>query len=215
MNKPGIATIAISAAVLTLVAGGASAATLIGSNQIKDDSVRSVDIQDGTIHGRDLTDSLNADLSKPGPKGDTGAQGVQGPQGPVGLQGPVGPQSLNGTVYRVAHYTGGANGGAIATVACADDNATSQQYIAISGGVQIINADGDDSVTNDSNVAVADSFPGRMNFTDDPAGYTTKAGRLDGWIVRFGDNTKSAAQVNVWAICVKRPADVSVQTTDY
>jgi hypothetical protein len=191
MNKPGIATIAISAAVLTLVAGGASAATLIGSAQIKDDSIRSVDIQDGTIHGRDLADSLNANLDQPGPKGD------------------------NGTVYRVAHYTGGANGGAIATVACADDNATSQQYIAISGGVQIVNADGDDLVTNDSNVAVADSFPGRMNFTDDPADYTTKPGRLDGWIVRFGDNSKSAAQVNVWAICVKRPADVSVQTTDY
>ena len=58
----------------------------------------------------------------------------------------------------------------------------SQKYVAISGGVQILNADGDNVWTNDNNLNVADSFPGSMDWSTN----TPKADRLDGWVVRFG-----------------------------
>jgi hypothetical protein len=44
---------------------------------------------------------------------------------------------------------------------------------------------------------------------------TPKADRLDGWIVRWGDDAKSAAKVNVWAVCMKRGGDVTTETTNY
>jgi hypothetical protein len=177
MNKSRVITVGSAAAVLAMVAGGASAASLITSK----------DIQDGAVHKIDLSPGANRALDK------------------------AGQPALTGAVYRIAHYSGGANGGAIATVACADTENKSQKYVAISGGVQILNADGDLDATNDSNVAVADSFPGRMDWSTN----SPKANRLDGWVVRFGDDSKAATQVNIWAVCMPAPADLQVQTTDY
>lgn len=149
--------------------------------------ITSADVKDGAVHKIDLSDGVNNAVAKAGQPGLTGA------------------------VNRVAHYSGGANGGAIATVACGDTESKSQKYVAISGGVQIINADGDQTLGNDSNVAVADSFPGRMDWST----YSPKADRLDGWIVRFGDDSTAADKVDIWAVCVPAPADLQVQTTDY
>jgi hypothetical protein len=220
------AAVVAGAAVIALAAtgGGAVAASLVTSSDIQDGTIKTVDIKpdaitgdvisDGAVHQKNLSDGVQSKLDQTGPRGATGAQGPAGVQGPAGAQGPAGPKGaggLEGAVYRVAHYSQGANGGAIATVACGDDETTSQQYVAISGGVQIVNADGNHNLSDDSNVAVADSFPGRMDWdTSSP-----KSNRLDGWIVRFGDDTKAADQVNVWAVCVKRPADLKVQTNDY
>jgi hypothetical protein len=149
--------------------------------------ITSHDIKDGAVHKVDLSDGVNSALTK----------GIQ--------------PGTAGTIYRVAHYSGGANGGAIATVKCANNENKSQKYVAVSGGVQILDADGDSNAADDSNVAVADSFPGRMDWdTQSPL-----ADRLDGWIVRFGDDTKAAAQVNVWAVCMPRADDVQVQTNSY
>ena len=178
MNKSRVITVGSAVAVLALTAGTASAATtLITGSDIKDGSVRKVDLSTG----------INRDLVK-----------AQQP-------------ATTGTVYRVAHYANGANGTAIGTVACADKETKSQQYVAIAGGMQILNADGDLDYTNDHAVAVADSFPGRMDWnTNSP-----KANRLDGWVIRWGNAAESAAQVNVWAICMKKSADVHVETTNY
>ena len=177
MNKSRVITVGSAVAVLALTAGTASAATTF---------ITSSDIKDGTIRKVDLNDSVSRAL-------------VKAQEAPAG------------TVYRVAHYAGGANGTAIGTVACADTNHKSQKYIAISGGMQILDADGDKNLANDNAVAVADSFPGRMDWdTNSP-----KAGRLDGWVIRWGNAAESAAQVNVWAVCMKKPADVQVETTNY
>jgi hypothetical protein len=184
-----------AALVLAATGGGAVAASMVTSQDIQDGTIKAVDmsdgaagsrvIGDGAVHQEDLSSGLAAALSK---------------------------GALDGTVYRVAHYPGGANGGAIATVACGDTDAKSQKYIAIAGGVQVINADGDSTFANDKNPAVADSFPGRMDYSNN----TPKPDRLDGWIVRLGDTTgQGADQINIWAICVPRPADVSVQTNSY
>lgn len=149
--------------------------------------ITSSDIKDGAVHKVDLGAGVNRDL-------DMAEQ-----------------PATTGTVYRVAHYANGAGGTAVATVACADTDGKSQKYIAVAGGVQVIDADGDSTFGNDNAVAVADSFPGRMDWdTNSP-----KPGRLDGWVVRWGDDTKSMPQVNVWAVCMKKGDDVQVQTNTY
>jgi hypothetical protein len=76
----------------------------------------------------------------------------------------------------------------------------------------MLNADGDTDITNDDNPVVSDSFPGRMNWAGDAA--APKDGRLDGWIVRFGSQQMDTP-VNIWAICMPRAANVSVQTNNY
>jgi hypothetical protein len=185
-----------AALVLAATGGGAIAAGMVTSQDIQDGTIKAVDISDGAagsrviadggVHADDLSDGVNSALSKAG--------------------------TLDGTVYRIAHYSGGANAGAIATVACADTDAKSQKFIAIAGGVQVLNADGDSTFSNDKNPAVSDSFPGRMDYSNN----TPKPDRLDGWIVRLGDTSGLGAdQINIWAVCVPRPADVQVQTNNY
>jgi hypothetical protein len=173
--------------IITIGSAAAVLALTAGTASAATTLINSSDIQDGAVHKVDLSDGVNRDLTMAEQPG------------------------IAGTVYRIAHYSGGANGGAIASVSCADTEKKSQKYVAISGGVQILDADGDLNAADDSNVAVADSFPGRMDWDT----YSPKASRLDGWIVRFGDDTKAAAKVNIWAVCIPKPADLQVETTNY
>ena len=123
---------------------------------------------------------------------------VRGPQGKQGPQGVKGDDGLAGAVYRVENYENG--GGGDATVACADNEADSQKYTAIAGGVQAGHVG-----TND--FAVAASFPGRMNWdTNEP-----KANRLDGWIVL--GNGVHTDNLKIWALCVPN-TDIPVQTVN-
>ena len=112
MGKKGVLAAAVAAASLIVVvaASSATARSLITGLQIKNGSITSADLADGTIKPRDLAPSLRrAPAVIPGPqgpagpqgavgaqgaKGDTGAQGVPGPggpQGPAGAQGQTGP----------------------------------------------------------------------------------------------------------------------------
>lgn len=171
-----------------LITVGSAAAVLAltaGAASAASSMITSKDIQDGAVHRADLSKGVVRDLDK--------------------------AQALNGPIYRVAHYTNGAGGTAVATVACADNDEKSQKYIAIAGGTQIIDADGDQNFSNDETIAVSDSFPGRMDWTTN----TPKPNRLDGWVVRWDDAAKSTQKVNVWAVCVKRSDNVKVQTTNY
>ena len=97
------------------------------------------------------------------------------------------------------YNAGNTNAGAIATVACDADPAKTN-YVAISGGVQVL---GLDAGANNRNTPVSSSFPGRMDWTTN----APKPGRLDGWIVQFGGNAgatsdKNPEKVKVWALCV-------------
>ena len=174
-----------TAAVIAAVAIGSTGAqaagvNLFGSNDIQDDSVRSVDVKDQTLRVNDLRPGAVAALS-----GGSEASG------------------LAGAVYRVANYTNG--GGGDATVACGDNDAVSQQYTAIAGGVQAGHAQAGFSAPANE-FAVTASFPGRMDWeTGEP-----KTDRLDGWIVlgngQYTDNLK------IWALCVPTteiPVDVT------
>jgi hypothetical protein len=173
--------------VITVGTAAAVLALTAGTASAATTLINSNDIKDGAVHKIDLSDGVNRDLDK-----------AEQP-------------ATAGTVYRVAHYANGANGTAVATVACADTEAKSQKYVAVAGGVQVIDADGDSTFSNDNAVPVADSFPGRMDWSTN----SPKPGRLDGWVVRWGDDTKSMPQVNVWAVCMKRSDDVQVQTNTY
>jgi hypothetical protein len=71
--------------------------------------------------------------------GNTVAQGPKGDTGSTGPAGPMGASGFAGAFYFVQDYTEtvGVGVGAIATAACDPNDATnSQNYTAISGGVQ-------------------------------------------------------------------------------
>jgi hypothetical protein len=103
---------AVVATALLVGATTATAATLIGSKQIKDNSVRSVDVNNGSLGLKDLSPAARAGVVGPqgpagavgphgatgaeGPKGDAGSQGAQGPRGETGHVGPTGPKGETG-----------------------------------------------------------------------------------------------------------------------
>ena len=173
-SKPAIA-IASALAGIVIVSGTATASSLITSAKIKDGTIRSVDIHDGAVHSNDLSASVRGQIAKAGTPGPQGARGKDG------------IDALAGAKYRIEDYKNG--GGGDATVACADDEDTSQQYIAIAGGVEAGHLGSND-------FAVSASFPGRMDWnTGKP-----KVDRLDGWIVL--GNGKYTDNLKVWALCV-------------
>lgn len=165
------------------------------------------------------------DIGNPGPQGNAGRSAYQtwldagntgneaaflatlkGAKGDKGEKGDTGASGLEGARYAVAYYdVGDTNPGAIATVACDANDATSQEYVAISGGVQTLGLK-DNGITR--NTPVSNSFPGRMDWSTN----TPKSNRLDGWIVQFGGGT-DPKHTKVWALCVEKPADVPVVET--
>jgi hypothetical protein len=173
--------------IITVGSAVAVLALTAGAASATTTFITSDDIKDGAVHKIDLSEGVNRTLLR-----------AQEP-------------ATTGTVYRVAHYASGASGTAVATVSCADTEAKSQKYVAVAGGVQVLDADGDSTFGNDNAVAVADSFPGRMDWSTT----SPKPGRLDGWIVRWGDVTQSMPEVNVWAVCMKASEDVQMETTTY
>jgi len=176
--------------VITVGSAVAVLALTAGTASAATSLITSKDIRDGGVHREDLSQGLHRTLSRG-----------------------VAPATA-GAIYRVAHYAT-AGSGAIATVACADDDTKSQKYVAVAGGVQMINADGDSDLSNDDNPVVSDSFPGRMHWaTGSGNDAFPKEGRLDGWVVRFGSQTMDTP-INIWALCMPRASDLKVETNNY
>jgi hypothetical protein len=85
---------AVAATALAVGATTATAASLIGSAQIKNNSVQSKDVKNGTLKKADLAPgTVVTGLQGPaGPQGPAGTPGgPQGPKGDTGAQGPAGP----------------------------------------------------------------------------------------------------------------------------
>ncbi|HUQ21697.1 MAG TPA: hypothetical protein VM049_01650 [Gaiellaceae bacterium] len=76
-------------AVATAATAGVQA--LITGAQIKDGTIESRDIENGTIGRGDIRSSVLASL-----QGERGSTGPEGPRGPVGPQGAAGPQGTTG-----------------------------------------------------------------------------------------------------------------------
>ncbi len=164
-----LAVIAGTAVLAATFGTGAVAASdgKIGSFKIRDNSVRSIDLRDGSVGARDL---------RPGTVDRFTAD----------------TDSFNGAILRSLTYTNG--GGGDATVACADTEEESQNYVAVAGGVT---ADVPSTTTTmNGEFDVAASFPGRMDWS---AGQP-KPGRLDGWVI-LGAGGHSDT-LTVWALCV-------------
>lgn len=215
--------LALGALALALaLAGGAWAGSkyvITSSKQVKPGVLTGGNVKNHSLSLNDLSSGAKASLhgargpaGQAGAPGASGAQGVglQGRQGDVGPQGPkgdIGPQcpkgdpgtsGFAGAFYSVQTYTETIGVGAIATAACDPNDATnSQKYVAISGGVQDTDS-GTDMTTNDNQVAVAASFPGRMDFNT----FTPKPFRTDGWIIQFGHVGQQDNNLAVWALCV-------------
>ena len=208
--------LAVTAATGVLVGvggvSGAVASGLLTSQDIQNDTIRSVDVHDGTLGLRDMNTYTQNQIQQPGPRGRRGPQGLQGEQGPTGPQGPAGPSGapgLNGrdgvSGYEVDtwNYTKdsssdmgtsypGVGGGAIATVACS----TGKQAL---GGGYWFKSEGDNgfhsSALSDGSGVIA-SFPGRMDWTTN----TVKPGDNSGWIVQVNDSVNLADMV-LYVVC--------------
>jgi hypothetical protein len=76
--------------------GGAVAADLIGSKDIKNNSIRSADVKDGGLGVQDLSQQARNELSTPGSGGADGKNGAAGPKGDTGPRGPAGPRGEPG-----------------------------------------------------------------------------------------------------------------------
>jgi hypothetical protein len=211
---PSPALVVALVALFVAMGGSAVAATtlLVHTDNIADGAVTGSKIANGAVGVNKLARTVRAALARSGeprgtvsgPQGATGAQGPQGatgsqgPHGADGSQGPQGATGFEGAFFSRQTYTETVGVGAIATAACDPSNAAnSQRYVAVSGGVQDTD-DNTDMTTNDAQVPVAASFPGRMNWNTD----TPIAGRLDGWIVQFGHTGQQDNNLVVWALCV-------------
>lgn len=208
---PSPALVVAIVALVIAMSGSAVAATtlLVHTDNIANGAVTGKKIANGAVGTNKLSRSLQAALSTAGdprgtvsgPQGPQGATGAQGPAGATGPQGAAGPQGatgFEGAFYSRQTYTEQVGVGAIATAACDPNDATnSQRYAAVSGGVQDTD-DNTDMTANNNQVAVAASFPGRMDWNTN----TPIKGRLDGWIVQFAHVGNADTNLVVWALCV-------------
>jgi hypothetical protein len=92
----------ISVVSLFVALGGVGyAAATIGSAQIKNNSIKSIDIHNGTIVSKDINAStrkaLKGQKGATGSQGATGATGATGAKGTTGLTGSTGPAGTPGT----------------------------------------------------------------------------------------------------------------------
>lgn len=209
-RTPSPALVVGLVALFVAMSGSAVAATtlLVHTGNIANGAVTGKKIANGAVGINKLARPVRTALAKAGePKGTVsgpqGPAGSQGPQGAMGPQGPKGPTGFEGAFFSRETYTETVGVGAIATAACDPNDATnSQKYVAISGGVQDTD-DNTDMTTNDAQVPVVASFPGRMNWTTN----TPLPGRLDGWIVQFGHTGDHDTNLVVWALCVPVSSD--------
>jgi hypothetical protein len=216
-----VAAVSIAAvAVVGVGAGSATAAKLIDSDDIRNNSIQQVDLgrdsvgkselKDDSVGPRYLTDGLVAQIAK---SAEDGTDGIDGTDGVDGVDGEDGQDGVSGYEVRTFDYIAGgarenhdgvgvdytgAGDGSIATVACSDPS-----KVALGGGVQFSGLHGGSMVTDGQDAvtqswSLVDSFPGRMDWSTN----TPREGRLDGWIVRLNSAENApSTDVTVWVTC--------------
>ena len=96
-SKLSFANVMATIAVFAALAGGSYAAVKIGTKQLKNDSVTSAKIKNGTIVKKDIKRATRRALrGAKGPAGPAGPRGADGPAGPTGPAGPEGPAGEKG-----------------------------------------------------------------------------------------------------------------------
>jgi len=210
--------VAVAVSTVLSAGGGAYAAHLITSGDIKDGAVHSPDIKDGGVHSRDIANhgvkqvdldksiikKLNA-KTKAGPKGAKGATGKTGPQGKQGVPGKPGAPGANGadglSGYTVIlHYTrnDGSDLGAAVPAGATNHPLTAtcpEGLYAISGGF----SNGNTNPGND--LVVRESVPAGFTRIDSTHGTAT------GWEVTVDNPTGTAQHAEVALVCASISTD--------
>jgi hypothetical protein len=129
-------------AVILSLGGTATAASVITSAQIKNNSVTTADIKNKTIKAGDLNPTLQKQLKAGGKTGPAGPAGPQGPQGAQGAQGAPGQQGAKGDTGTAgkdgAAGSPGISGFQIVTSATADDSNTKDLEVECPAGKKAI-----------------------------------------------------------------------------
>jgi hypothetical protein len=101
-NNRLVAVVAGAAVVASLGATAGFAAGQIGSSDIINNAIKSIDIKDKSLQKRDLSDAtvrkLRGQRGPAGPAGPAGETGPAGPAGPAGGSGPAGSTGPQGPV---------------------------------------------------------------------------------------------------------------------
>ena len=84
-----------AALVVVLALGTATAAKLITSAQIKNGTIRGIDVRNKSLTAADIRGTFGP-RGPTGPTGPAGSPGVTGPTGPTGATGPTGPTGDTG-----------------------------------------------------------------------------------------------------------------------
>lgn len=108
-RRPSPAMVVASLSLFVSLGGIGYAAATIGSAQLKNNSVRSADVRNGTLASKDISArARNALRGQVGPQDAPGPQGTPGPRGETGATGPkgdTGAQGAPGTAVAYAHVT--------------------------------------------------------------------------------------------------------------
>jgi len=173
-------------AALAIGTGAAQATSLMGSHDIEDNAVRSIDIRDGGVHHRDLGQGLQAQLAQHAKDGTNGKDGVT---------------DLNaGAGYN--HTWIGDNGESLNTIVAKCDAG----QVALSGGFSTWGG----SDTNESglpydlggdnkNIQITVSAP----YTGQAYDETKYHGGIlpDRWVVKGYNNGDTDQIVRAWVVC--------------
>jgi hypothetical protein len=225
IRKNRVAAVAVGAFVLVGFSSmGAVAGTMITGAQIKDQSIRSVDIdtagvgtseiRDASILTRDLSqatrDALKGatgakgDTGATGAKGDTGAQGVKGDKGDKGAKGDQGEPGL-ANVIAGAGYTNtwaGDGGSHLNTII----ESCPAGQVALGGGFSTfggsdVNAGGTpyDLGGDNKNIQVTVSAP----YYEEQYNENNYGGNIrpSEWIVKGYNNGDKDQVVRAWVVC--------------
>ena len=200
-NHRVLATVAGATVLVALgTAGGATAAGLIGSADIRDNSIRSVDIRNGQVRLSDIADRAESKLA-----GQDGAQGAKGEQGEPGLSkleadGPYpGATNLQDGDNSTAKWVGGTPDALQSSwVMCAPGK------VALGGGF----SRADEGPAAFKGLQIVTSQPIQVK-DGDPQAYTAIDGDVDGsfvpngWLVEGFNNGSTDLIVRPHVVCAE------------
>ncbi len=189
LRSSSVLFLAVAALVLAM-AGSATAALMVGSENIKKNAVASKHlkkqavkakhVKSGAIKAKHLAPEVRKGLAGPaGQKGESGAQGAQGIAGPSGASG---YQVVTSAAKNINAGSWGAQ-----IVWCPTGK------VAIGGGVS----------PSSINAVVTSNYPIIHDDADPGPGYAApNAGSADGWHGGATNNGTSATQLRTFAICM-------------
>jgi hypothetical protein len=205
----------VAVAVGALVAGGgfATAAALIGSDDVKDNSLRSRDVMDGTLRCKDLREQLCSMAKAGGQKGDTGAKGDPGAKGDKGDKGDPGVTNLEADgPYPGAGDLGDLPGqGDNSDDLWAHDGTRQTSWVqcppgktALGGGFHQA-ADAGDDAARDVQVVVSEPTQikaGAVTYEPIP-GDAAGSVKPNGWLVQGFNEGAADVVVRPWVVCAE------------